>query len=101
MSFTNNNCKFDENGGKFSKRVEITVGKGAIASHKQFSFSHCVYKRLVPQTRKNQGLFGKGLADGLLIQVVSNTSLTIYPELPPHSVTSESYQNLHKSVSVS
>ena len=27
-----------------------------------FSFSHCVFKRLVLQTRKNQGLFGKGLS---------------------------------------
>ena len=26
-----------------------------------FSFSHCVFKRLVIQTRKNQGLFGKRL----------------------------------------
>ena len=26
-----------------------------------FSFSHIVFKRLVLQTRKNQGLFGKGL----------------------------------------
>ena len=26
-----------------------------------FSFSHSVFKRLVQQTRKNQGLFGKGL----------------------------------------
>ena len=26
-----------------------------------FSFSHGVFKRLVLQTRKNQGLFGKGL----------------------------------------
>ena len=26
-----------------------------------FSFSHIVFKRHVPQTRKNQGLFGKGL----------------------------------------
>ena len=25
-----------------------------------FSFSHSVFKRLVLQTRKNQGLFGKG-----------------------------------------
>ena len=28
-----------------------------------FSFSHSVFKRLVLQTRKNQGLFGKGLKD--------------------------------------
>ena len=27
-----------------------------------FSFSHSVFKRLVLQTRKNQGLFGKGLS---------------------------------------
>ena len=26
-----------------------------------FSFSHFVFKRLALQTRKNQGLFGKGL----------------------------------------
>ena len=26
-----------------------------------FSFSHSVFKRLVMQTRKNQGLFGKGI----------------------------------------
>ena len=26
-----------------------------------FSFSHSVFKRLVLQTRENQGLFGKGL----------------------------------------
>ena len=28
-----------------------------------FSFSHSVFKRFVLQTRKNQGLFGKGLRD--------------------------------------
>ena len=28
-----------------------------------FSFSHSVFKRLVLQTRKNQGLFGKGLKE--------------------------------------
>ena len=28
-----------------------------------FSFSHNVFKRHVLQTRKNQGLFGKGLND--------------------------------------
>ena len=30
-----------------------------------FSFSHSVFKRLVLQTRKNQGLFGKGLRAGV------------------------------------
>ena len=30
------NFKFDENGRKFSKQIENTVGKGEIAHHKQF-----------------------------------------------------------------
>ena len=55
------NFKFDENGRKFSKWVENTVGKGEIAHYEQFSFSLGVFKRLILQTRKNQGLFGKGL----------------------------------------
>ena len=52
------NFKFDENGKKFFKQVENTVAKGEIAI---FPFSHSVFKRLVLQTHKNQGLFGKGL----------------------------------------
>ena len=43
--------KFDECGGKFSKSIENTVGKGEIAR-----FSRSVFKRPVLQTRKNQGL---------------------------------------------
>ena len=56
------NFKFDENGRKCSKRVENTVGKGEIARYEQFLlFSNGVFKTLLLQTRKNQGLFGKGL----------------------------------------
>ena len=44
---------FDNNGWKFSKRVENTVGKGEIARYEHFFFSHSVFKRLVLQTRKN------------------------------------------------
>ena len=51
--FADNNFKLNENGRNFSKPVENTVGKGEIA--------HCVFQRLVLQTCKNQGLFGKGL----------------------------------------
>ena len=54
--FADENLKFDENGRKFSNWVENTVGKAEIARHKQF-----LLKRLLLQTRKNQGLFGKGL----------------------------------------
>ena len=57
--FADDNFKFDENGRKFSKQVENTVGKGEIARYEQFPPS--VLKRLVLQTCKNQGLFGNGL----------------------------------------
>ena len=63
--FADDNFKFDENGRKFSKQVENTVGKGEIAHYEQFLLSHSVFKRLVLQTRKNQGLFGKGLKCGI------------------------------------
>ena len=59
--FADDNYKFDENGGKFSKSVENAVGKGEIARCEQFLFSLSVYKRLLLQTRKNQDFFGKGL----------------------------------------
>ena len=32
-----------------------------------FSFSHSVFKRLVLQTRENQGLFGKGLTNDKIL----------------------------------
>ena len=39
------NFKFDENGGKFFKRVENTVGKGEIARYEQFLlFPPCFQK---------------------------------------------------------
>ena len=53
---TEDNSKSDGNDRILSKEVENTVGKGEIA---HFSFSNCVFKRLVLQTLKNQGLFGK------------------------------------------
>ena len=49
--FADDSSKFDENCRKYLKRVENTVGKGEI-----------VFRRLVVQTCKNQGLFGKGLS---------------------------------------
>ena len=45
----------------FSKRVENTVGKGEIARYEQFLLFLLCFQKLVLQTRKNQGLFGKGL----------------------------------------
>ena len=59
----NNKFKFDESERKISKQVENTLGKGEIARKEQFLLSSSVIKRLVLQTRKNQGLFGKGLRE--------------------------------------
>ena len=59
--FADDNFKFVENDRKYSKRVENTVGKGELLVTSNFSFSHRVFKRLVLQTGKSQGLFGKGL----------------------------------------
>ena len=60
--FVADHFKFDENGRKFSKQVENTVGeKEKLLIMSNFSFSHSVFKRLILQTCKNQGLFGKGL----------------------------------------
>ena len=54
--FADDNYKFDENGRKFSKRVENTVEK-----RRNTSLSHSVFKRLNLQISKKQCLFGKGL----------------------------------------
>ena len=44
-----------------------------------FSFSHSVFKSLVRQTRKNQGLFGKGLIFAVCCTVLCvNISSEIY-----------------------
>ena len=43
--FADSNFKFDENGTKFSKMVDYTVGKGEIAHYKQFLlFPQCFQK---------------------------------------------------------
>ena len=57
--------KFDENGRKFSKRVENTVGKGEIARDEQFLLlPRCFQRTCTAETKKKkkkQGLFVKGL----------------------------------------
>ena len=53
----------NKNGRKFSKswarKHDGEMEKLLVTTN--FSFSHSVFKRLALQTRKNQGLFGKGL----------------------------------------
>ena len=60
--FADDDFKFDKNGRNFSKRAENTVReKEKLLVTSNFSFFHSVFKRLVSQISKNQGLFGKGL----------------------------------------
>ena len=58
--FADDNSKFDKNGVKFSKRVDKLWEKEKLLVTSNFSFSHSAFKRRLLQTRKNQGLFGKG-----------------------------------------
>ena len=47
--------------GKSPNRLKTLWEKEKLLETSNFAFSSSVYKRLVLQTRKNQGLFGKGL----------------------------------------
>ena len=57
--FADDNFKLDEYGREFLKRIENTEGKEKLLVTSNFSLSPCVFKRLVLQTRKNQGFFGE------------------------------------------
>ena len=60
--FADDNFKFHDNGGKFSNKVVKTLWeKEKLLVTSNFPFSHSVFKRLLLQTRKKKGLFGKGL----------------------------------------
>ena len=67
--FADDNFRFDENGGKFSERVEktvgkgeIAVGKGEIARYEQFFLFSTEFSRdFSCRHVKPRGLFWKGL----------------------------------------
>ena len=51
--FADDNFKFNENGRKFSKQVENTVGKGEIARYEQFLLiPQCFQKACFPGASK-------------------------------------------------
>ena len=51
------------------------LGKGEVACYELFSFSRSVFKRLVLQTHKNQGLFGEQLTLYSTITTFKNPDL--------------------------
>ena len=73
--FAYNNSQFDENGKKFSKWVENT---GKLLFMSNFSFSPGVFKRLVLQTHKNKGLFGKRQKQKLKKETMTVTPIFLY-----------------------
>ena len=54
--------------------VEKLLEKEKLLVTSNFSISYSVFKRLVQQTYKNQGLFGKGLNNGLYSFVPSSVN---------------------------
>ena len=58
--FADDNFKFDENGGKFSKGIENTMGKGEIAHYEQFFlFPQLFSKDLYCRHVKTRSCLGK------------------------------------------
>ena len=45
-----------------SSRLENIVGKRENAGYQHFLLSHIIFRRLLSQGSKNQGLFGKGIS---------------------------------------
>ena len=62
--YADDNFKFHK---KWMKVVQM--GRKHCGKRSNFSFSHSVFKRLVPQTCNNQGLFGKRLKVKLPLNV--------------------------------
>ena len=57
----NDNVKFNENGGQFSKRAENTLEKGEIARYEQFLlFPLCFQKIFTADIFKRRACLGKG-----------------------------------------
>ena len=52
-----------------------------------FSFSHGVFKRLVLQTRKNQGLFGKGLRETIMVHQMCTDTCSFFKHSFGHTCT--------------
>ena len=58
-----------------------------------FSFSHSVFKILVQQTRKNQGLFGKGLNATLTAEVMGVGDAYVFPGFLTPVLTQFAFQS--------
>ena len=60
IEFLEDNFRFDDNGGKFFKRVEISVGKKEMACYEQFLLFAQSFPKIYTADPLNIAFFGKG-----------------------------------------
>ena len=75
--FADDNSESKESGGKLSKRIENTAGKGEIARYEQFFPFPTVFSGHVQRKCKNKDSFGKGPIVAILIDSILKIVLSI------------------------
>ena len=74
--FESDNCNFDENGERLSRRVENTMGKGEIACYEQFLLFPQCFQETCTEDMQKQGLVWERVKQHFLwfFRMVSITS---------------------------
>ena len=67
--FSDDNFKFDENGRKFSKSVENTVGKGKIACYEQILIFPQCFQKTVSADKLKPGLVWERVKQGKMVTI--------------------------------
>ena len=73
---------------KYSNGYKTLWEKGKLLVSSNFSFSHNVFKRLILQTRKNQGLFGKRLKNPTCTHKLCQLTVLILKSVLPWASSS-------------
>ena len=73
-------------------------GKGEIVCYKQFLLFPQCFKRFVMQTRKNQGLFGKGLMPERESQEILRCVTDLHDVTTTVKIALNSYTKIHTNI---
>ena len=76
--FADDNFTFDENGRKFSRRVENIVGKGEIACYGQFLLFPQCFQDLYCRHIKTRACLGKVLKEKMLVTSIFQPSYNVF-----------------------